>query len=130
MQHAAIPDFVPVSFADEYGVAAAQQVAASRRRRVRPGRAKSPGTGRVPRTSRLRSSTDLPMATVAVLLALLGTTGLTVLWGHLAASQDPMWWTFASVGAGVAVVLMLVLSVLAVVTVRSRSRNRRSPAAS
>lgn len=115
-----IPDFFPASFQDDLE-GARRQVEDSRLQRYEaeltnsdePRGKPEPGA-RLRRASRAPwlAAKDVPMATAATLIALIGVAGLTGVWGWLAITQESFWWTFAAGGAVLFVGLSVVMGLL------------------
>lgn len=130
-----IPDFLPVTFQDEYRDDARRQVEDSRLQRPEPAMghpraatgnefdpqphpqpqravAAAPVQPRGRRLPHWLAAAELPMAVAATLIGLIGVAALTAMWGWFAVTQDPMWWAFAGVGAALFVGLSVVAGVL------------------
>lgn len=115
-----VPDFLPATFQDDLD-GARRQVEDSHRRRPDPGTAgtNEPGTtgraGAHARRNPLLSwlpASDLPMATAATVIGLIGVAALTAVWGWLAITHDSLWWVFAAGGAAVFVGLAVFTGLL------------------
>ncbi len=118
-----VPDFVPTSIEEQHQEMARQQVRDSRSPRSAPPaphpepqdaavqtRATAQevtGTRSNPRWLDQLSGSEVGLATAAIVVGLLGVTALTVFWTWLAMSEDPMWWWFTPVGAGLSVALAI-----------------------
>lgn len=115
-----IPDFLPASFQDDVD-GARQQVEDSHLQRYEAEltnsdepRSKPERGARLRRASRLPwlAAKDVPTAIAATVIALIGVAGLTGLWGWLAVTREPFWWSFAAGGAVLFVGLSVVMGLL------------------